>query len=358
MLYNLHLLRALAALGVVYFHITSEAGLDLSFNVGAHGVDVFFVISGFIISRIGQQEPRDFLVRRLIRIVPFYWAATLVVFAAAAVLPGLFRSTQADVRQLVCSLLFIPRETTYAGMFPTLLLGWSLNYEMYFYLLFTLALLLTRRFAPIACCAAIVAIAWLIHVSGTVSPSVRFYARPLVFEFAFGVGAYYALRWFESNASRLRANGALRNLCAAVVTAATVALILEEHYRGFGLPRFLSAGLPALALVLAALVLECVYGLRARSRLIHLLGESSYILYLVHPYIVYGVLRTILRDEHALQWPALIGVIGGLMALASAIAIALHVWLERPVMQFLRGKFAPISARPSPAAPPRRSAAG
>ena len=59
MFYNLHLLRIVAALGVVYFHITSEAGLNLELNVGSRGVDVFFVISGFIIAQIGSAARPD-----------------------------------------------------------------------------------------------------------------------------------------------------------------------------------------------------------------------------------------------------------------------------------------------------------
>src|SRR5262249_16268850 len=66
MIYNLHLLRALAALAVVYFHVGSEAGLNLAVNIGAHGVDVFFVISGFIIAYISARSPDGFFVRRLI----------------------------------------------------------------------------------------------------------------------------------------------------------------------------------------------------------------------------------------------------------------------------------------------------
>ena len=87
MLLNLHLLRAIAALAVVYFHGTSEAGLNLPVSIGSHGVDVFFVISGFIIAYIGTRSPDRFLIRRVIRIVPFYWAATLAVFGAAALAP-------------------------------------------------------------------------------------------------------------------------------------------------------------------------------------------------------------------------------------------------------------------------------
>src|SRR6185369_8232476 len=103
MLYNLHLLRVIAALGVVYFHITSVAGLKLDWDVGSRGVDVFFVISGFIIAYIGTSKPEQFFVRRLIRVVPFYWAATLVVFAMVMRFPELFHTTTANVRHLLAS---------------------------------------------------------------------------------------------------------------------------------------------------------------------------------------------------------------------------------------------------------------
>ena len=83
-LYNLHLLRVIAALGVVYFHTTSTAGLKLDWDVGSRGVDVFFVISGFIIAYIGTSKPEQFFVRRLVRVVPFYWAATLWITATNA----------------------------------------------------------------------------------------------------------------------------------------------------------------------------------------------------------------------------------------------------------------------------------
>src|ERR1041384_763192 len=161
-LLNLHLLRAFAALAVVYFHITSPNGLNLSPNIGSHGVDMFFVISGFIIAAIGARSPDRFLVRRFIRIVPFYWTATLAIFALSALVPQYFHSTRPDVVQLVCSLFFVPRQTSYSGMVPTLLLGWSLNYEMYFYVLFALALAIAPRIAPLTCSMAIVTIGLVI----------------------------------------------------------------------------------------------------------------------------------------------------------------------------------------------------
>src|SRR3979409_2681897 len=104
MLYNLHLLRVIAALGVVYFHTTSVAGLKLDWDIGSRGVDVFFVISGFIIAYIGTSKPEQFFLRRIIRVVPFYWAAPVVVFGLAYVAPHLFHTTTATPLHLVMSM--------------------------------------------------------------------------------------------------------------------------------------------------------------------------------------------------------------------------------------------------------------
>jgi exopolysaccharide production protein ExoZ len=337
-LMNLHLLRAIAALAVVYFHITSEAGLDLPLNIGAHGVDIFFVVSGFIIAYIGPRAPRGFLIRRLIRIVPFYWTATLVVFAAAVLMPSVFRSTQADYVQLFHSLAFLPRETAYAGMFPTLILGWSLNYEMYFYVIFAAALLAAPRLAPALSCLVIVIAMAAIDLSGVSHPSVLFYARPIVFEFIFGIAVFYVYTTAERHADRLQRQPLLRAGLAAAAIASLLTIGIEEYFQGFGLPRYVSAGLPASVLVLGALLLERVFGVSFRSKGLFLVGESSYILYLIHPYVVYGVLRTVLRGTHLVALPAIVGLIIALLAISTVAAIAIHVWLERPCMAWLRIK--------------------
>jgi peptidoglycan/LPS O-acetylase OafA/YrhL len=335
-LFNLHLLRALAALAVVYFHTTSEAGLNLPFNIGAHGVDVFFVVSGFIIAYVGTRSPDRFLLRRIIRIVPFYWAATLAIVGAAIVVPRALHSTRADVVQLACSLLFLPRETSYAGLTPTLVLGWSLNYEMYFYVLFAAALALAPRRAPLLCCFAIVAIATTIEISGARYPSVRFYGRTIVFEFVFGVCVYYLLAAAERQADWFRGRPLVRWGLVAVACGSALVIGLVELHQGFGWPRVLVAGVPAFALVLAVLLLERLYAVRTQSNLVFLVGESSYILYLIHPYVIYGLLRTMGAQATMLPWPATIGLVIALMFVATVTAIAIHLWFEKPMVTWLR----------------------
>jgi len=356
MFLNLHLLRAAAALAVVYFHATSDAGLNFRIHVGAHGVDVFFVVSGFIIAYTGACTPDRFLLRRIVRIVPAYWTATLAVFALAAMAPRVLHSTRADVVHLLCSLLFIPRATTNGDVVPTLVLGWSLNYEMYFYGIFAISLLTAPRLAAPLCSVAIMAIALAIRASGVTHTSVQFYARPLVFEFVYGVGAFVVFGAIERRAAWFTQWPGLRWALGSVSIAAAISLVIEEAHGGFGLPRFLAAGVPAFALVLSSTLLERLYDVRAKSKVVALLGHSSYVLYLIHPYVIYGLLRTVLSKDANLTAPVAVAAVVALMGLSALAAIVVHAYLEAPAVRALRRRLLPVVKQDTATASPAMSA--
>jgi peptidoglycan/LPS O-acetylase OafA/YrhL len=328
----------IAALGVVYFHTTSVAGLKLDWDVGSRGVDVFFVISGFIIAYIGTTKPEQFFLRRLIRVVPFYWAATAFVFAMVSIAPRLFHTTTASVRHLVASLLFLPREAASGEMMPTLVLGWSLNYEMFFYVWFAISLRISRRWSPILCAGWLIAVMLAIDVARSANPVAAFYARPIVLEFCYGLATFYVFQWCSARRDELVRLSGFKAALLVVFVAGLVAIVVGEQYYRDVLPRYLIAGIPSFFLVTSALLLERLFGLSTRNRLIFLLGEASYIIYLVHPYIIFTVLRVVARGAAAWSAPALAVLIVALLALVSAIAIAIHVWFEKPVMAFLRAR--------------------
>src|SRR5690349_10997415 len=103
MLNNVQALRALAAMLVVLGHLqplfeTVHPALAWV-GLGRCGVDLFFVISGFIMvhtTRAGDTSPGAFAIRRLVRILPLYWAVTLAVFAVALVAPSLVQASRPD----------------------------------------------------------------------------------------------------------------------------------------------------------------------------------------------------------------------------------------------------------------------
>jgi exopolysaccharide production protein ExoZ len=158
---DLQALRAIAAAMVVfehaiYTHHHKILGLDgdpTLYGLGDFGVRLFFCISGFIIfssaSKLlpGWPSVKNFAVRRLIRIVPLYWCVT-AVYAVKLSLQG----TPPTVTQLLSSLFFIPYVDAEGMMRPVLGAGWTLNYEMFFYVVLTASLFLAphRRLPAVA----------------------------------------------------------------------------------------------------------------------------------------------------------------------------------------------------------------
>nr|WP_232247679.1 acyltransferase family protein [Pseudomonas putida] len=115
--------------------------------VGDFGVDIFFVISGFVmwVTTEGKNKGiREFWVSRILRVAPLYWVFTCVLVAAALLMPSLFFNSRAvDPVFLLKSLFFIPALNPDVGdVTPVYTIGWTLTYEMFFYAIFGLSLAL------------------------------------------------------------------------------------------------------------------------------------------------------------------------------------------------------------------------
>jgi exopolysaccharide production protein ExoZ len=337
-IYNIQVLRAFAATSVVFLHVSSNAGLSLSPSFGAFGVDVFFVISGYIITYVAFRDPAQFMRKRIIRIVPAYWTVTLLVYGVALFGPSLVRHTSTDPALLVSSLFFIPHDTAH-GPSPTLALGWTLNYEMYFYLLFAIGLALSKRYSSVIAMLLILGIMALTDVIGPRSQAAAYYGQAIVLEFVYGILIYHLFRFAAPSAARPgRQKDAGFGLALVLIGVAILFLVVGEA-TGHDGPRFAAKGLAAAALVAGALLLETRYVFAWRNKAILLLGEASYVLYLIHPFVLYGFTRVLLRE--ASQWPepakwplALL-----LVAITASVAIAVHYWLEAPAMLMLRKRF-------------------
>lgn len=128
---SIQLLRAIACLLVLQLHLIPFIPFTNQYFFGAIGVDIFFVISGYIIaasiSRIeGTNISLKFLVNRFSRVVPYYWLLTL---AAALFIFTFTKNHEFDIVRIANSMLFRPLEIG-----ATLPLGWTLNHEIFFYL--------------------------------------------------------------------------------------------------------------------------------------------------------------------------------------------------------------------------------
>ncbi len=291
------LLRAVAVLCVVISHIAHElsamlAGKVANFNAklfpGDFGVDLFFVISGFIMVYTcwnGFQQKNagfDFMRRRLIRIVPLYWAATSLMILAILMFPQKINTATSDWYQWFTSYLFIPYARESDGLVrPVLGLGWSLQYEMLFYGLFALMLGLPRKVGltgiVIILCAIVLFANLLIPDSLASVGVAQFLSHPIILEFGAGV----ILGYIYCSGYRFGKSVGI----AAVICGVLLLLFVPSFNDVIDRWRFVHYGMPA-----AILVSACVFtnGMDAVSvpRPLLNIGESSYSVYLTHPFVI------------------------------------------------------------------------
>ncbi len=344
---NIQVLRAFAALSVVVFH-TGFVFPHLKI-FGSYGVDVFFVISGYIMARIlddrlqptlgpGAHVGDFFLRRRILRIVPPYWFFTLLLFAASLRMPALMGSTRASYVELFKSLLFIPFAKYGDVIQPLLFIGWSLNYEMFFYLALAIGILFHKRWAfriPSVTFGAVLVLLTLLACLPFRDSNVlaAFYSRDLSLEFLLGILGYYASRAVTGAAGRrLRVPALLLCLLSLLLIVAIQAVLPP-----ISLPRSLLLGVPSFLLVTSASVLS-QEGWDTRFTSLVLVGDASYILYLIHPYCEYSIDR-ILGPRHAwLRRDTATGAFVG-VTLSVLLALVFHLYGERPLVKFLNRNF-------------------
>jgi exopolysaccharide production protein ExoZ len=272
-------LRGLAAVLVVYAHLNTQT-LRISpdhhlpyASMGIWGVDIFFVISGFIMYIAAVEidaKPGHFLLRRAIRIVPLYWSLTALIVAGAYVAPTMFFSTRLDASHILASFLFLPwRNPAYDGYWPVLIPGWTLNYEMYFYAALAIGLFAPRRLRVILTSAIVIGVLVAVQISKSTEP-VSFYGNDIVIEFLFGLLAGYTFR-------RARPLGAPLGVLLIGLAFCLVMWMADME----SVPRSIAYGIPAMMIVLGSLQLEGM-AKHATFRPALYLGDISYSLYLTH----------------------------------------------------------------------------
>ncbi len=279
-LHALQYLRAVAALAVVYSHAVIQ--VDSYFprlpEFGSFGVDIFFVISGFIMVYIAKPNdtPSRFFSNRVRRVVPLYWFFTLLMGMVLIVVPGVFKTTVFQWDALLMSLIFIPHFSVAQAdvVWPIVAPGWSLNYEMFFYLLFALSLLLTQRVRLAFITLMIFAVYAIARLVDSDSAIDSFYSNAITFEFVFGM--LLAASWKRG----------LRLSPAVGMTLIVVGFI--TLFMQLPLPRIAEFGIPSLLIVAG-----CLYVRAPENRLLVLLGDASYALYLSHIFTL-GLTRKIL----------------------------------------------------------------
>ncbi|MEW6436828.1 MAG: acyltransferase [Pseudomonadota bacterium] len=353
---SIQILRAAAALSVAFGHLQSEslsmpAAAATNFkpillDLTGAGVDLFFIISGFVMVYASRDlfesatGGRTFLRRRIARIVPLYWLTTTVFLLTMLLLPHALSSAPPTSLEIVKSYFFIPYAHPGAkDILPIYKLGWTLNYEMFFYVVFAVLIFLPMHRALSAIAALFLA---LVAMGALFSPSAgpfAFWTHPIILEFV--MGAFLALMFLAGR--RLSSwQALLLLLCGLAGFAATTISGFDAH----GAWRPLLWGLPAVLIVAAAVLRDAAHGSKpVLFGFFVLLGDASYALYLLHPLVIRAL--RLMWDRLGLSQAASPWLFVGLaLLLIVPAAILVHLVFERPMTRHIQRLLTP----PAPAA--------
>lgn len=346
-IFSLDILRAAAAFLVLFFHLNTifitKAGLapfNNFFSKGAHGIDLFFVLSGFIIMRahsrdIGRPERLiNYLFNRISRIFPSLWIMTLLATSVYAVgFDNVEKSAKLTLINVVESYLLLPQSG------PALLnVSWTLKYEMFFYIVFGL-LIISKHIGILLFFIWQVAIFVTYLLPDSITSCLEyFYLRPLSFEFTIGIACAGLL---EASPLRKHTQSALRQW-SIVVTGGGIFILGLVPWSQIddGTCGMLCAAGSGL-LIIGLVMLERAGRLKVPALLI-MLGGASYSIYLVH-YSIMSLLAILLIHMHI----PLNSIVLTLVAAAGICSGCLFDrMVDRPIQLLLRSRVKPILLGP------------
>lgn len=319
---TVQILRAIAAASVVYFHTFATP------HFGRFGVDVFFVISGFVMAMIVAkgQKAIDFAVQRLIRIVPLYWLVTTAFLIAAKIRPDLAPSTDPGVLDYIRSLFFIPYFKQDGTLSPIITMGWTLNYEMYFYLCVFAAIAISRKHSGWIVFGLLLTTYVLLGKSINDPVAREFFGNEILVEFVLGMLIF-----------TLYQRGMMRGSAPLLLLGAVAAycLMVTGEMRYAAVNRALMFGLPSAMLVYCGIGLESTVAAMP-SRITHILvgvGNASYATYMTHYFVIQSVKKIVIQRFSANFSPLWV------LATFIAVLVAGHMidrLVDKPLNRMLR----------------------
>ena len=347
-------LRGFAAVIVLISH-TNAASVDVFHgptiplaDYGINGVDIFFVISGFIMFFMTTTSrkpfvPSDFMIRRFIRIAPTYWLYSILFFSLFFVMPKLFSKAVMTWPDLLKSMSFIPHYNAIGELSPVITIGWTLNFEMFFYVIFCAVRSRTRHIAlPLAVVFA------LIVAAGNVFPpenaALLSFSRPLLLEFVFGC----FVAWMFVHKKRIPSYMTVALLALGTFLSFYLPTIIHDNGSVSPLEywRFVARGVPSALLVLAITCgnIRDIWNVKPML----FLGDISYSLYLTHT-LTLRVVFALYKHVHLTGAMVLVADLVAIAVGVVAAAVA-YLLIERPITLGLTGLYQKASSRPPLAA--------
>jgi peptidoglycan/LPS O-acetylase OafA/YrhL len=323
---SVQMMRGIAALSVVICH--------LGYGTGRFGVDLFFCISGFIMMLVTEKTCDGFLYKRLLRICPLYYLLTIGAFAVGFIAPQLLRSPNTEWDSLLRSFLFIASKEHE----PVVGVGWTLCYEMFFYLLFFIAFKISHKNRHIISTAFLAIIVLAGVVLKPENEYLQFYVRPIILEFALGMLAFKILHRIENKNTiqynTIQYNTIQYNTIQYFYLLLAVALYVSLFFVNLGVDRLFAHGIPTF--VFFVLIFKAFQNKKIVSFLV-VLGNISYSLYLTHTFVITFFSKMILNIDHKLTFSS---IAVSTLAISTAIGVGYLSWyvIENKLTNWIKMK--------------------
>ncbi|MEO5999791.1 MAG: acyltransferase [Chitinophagaceae bacterium] len=338
------MLRGIASILVVLFHMTfnfsetfNHSFLFNVFNFGSSGVDIFFVLSGFIIAYANRDfvaqptKTTTFLKRRFIRIYPIYWIIISVFLLIQLALPLYYKSHfELSAFNFLSTYLLLPDHAMINGV------SWSLTNELFFYLLFTLAILIPVKKYSLYLLLAyfvlllVVLLAGLDLAEGNAYTGLLFF--PMNIEFLLGVFIVLIVdkinkRWIWP----LLVTGTCLFLAGAYIF--DHGIHNTNTHLSYILNRVVLFGFPSFLVILALVKMELNDTIRVKKIFLYL-GDASYSIYLIHLPLVVAFYKVVAKL--GIQNKILLLLLNGLLFSAVCfIGIIIYLKIEKPLIKKL-----------------------
>ena len=318
MIKNIQILRAWASIIVVLYHALGTAAsygqtskyFSMLGSWGIHGVDIFFVISGFIMyytQILKDNRPSKFIKDRVIRIVPIYWILTSVYLGLYFFIPSLFRDYKPSVEYILSSYFFITGPLY--NEHPILSYGWTLEYEAIFYLVFFIVLFFSSRLY-------FVFASFLLVLAYIFIPNLSI----ILLEFIFGM--LIAVIYTKFKASKY--SGVVFCFGVLLLLSSIFISVTESN-------RLLFFGFPS------ALIVYSLLGLKESKNAFFLfLGTASYSIYLIHVFTLPLFYKISSKYMLNLNYDILVVFSIVFTILVGSI---FYLVVEKPVTNFLKKRF-------------------
>jgi exopolysaccharide production protein ExoZ len=342
---SLQAMRGFAATCVMFFHgtqiIQRETGYTYLHNIfmgGFMGVDIFFVLSGFIIFYTSRPESFDagtFLKRRFVRVYPIYWLVTIGLIVIYLMSPSPGQEYKSSFTVILNSFTLFPQKQYVLGV------AWTLTYEIIFYLVFALTCSISIKifYYTFFAWGIVILATYFLNIQSSV-PALNALINPVILNFSFGCILVYLYK--KHRTFRYWQWVATAGIILLAGAWLLYYVVVNNDKTAFtsGISRVYLFGIPS-----AGLIFGLLYFNQPIPKLLVTIGDASYSLYLIHGSVLSLLIRVALKAHLAKGISNFAGSTL-LFGVTIGVSIAFYRFLEKPMLKRMNNAISRKAKRP------------